>query len=578
MSIEEIRAALARLAELTDAELADLAAALRSYADGIDLANLTDDQVTELEELAAGQTAVQAAIAERETAATARADRAAAAIAALAPTPDPENDDPENEGDDPDADPETPEDATDPVPEPQPEAVAAGAARRPTGRQLARGAGRNAAPPAPVVPAAPQGVLVAAASLPGFATGQAVTSLPELAEGIIRRVTSTRYRSGTDDDPTPVASIRYAWPTERQLVRDNPAQNTARVNQIISRPALAAAGGLCAPLENIYDVPVIGVQARPVRDALAGFQAERGGIQYRVPPSLAALAGASSLWTMQNDIDAATAGGVDPVKPCLDVVCPSLQTGTVYAVPMCLTFRNVAARFDPEMVASNIEFAMIAHARLAENTLLAGITALSKTLTWPKALGATRDILALIDHLTAYHRSVYRLDIGAPQLRMAMPAWVHDMILTDMVRATHTADPEFLAIAEAAIAGWFGRRGITPVWHLDGTAAEVAGGGAPAVAAQFYSVVAANAAIPEFPDTVSINIWTEGDMLFLDGGQLDIGVVRDATLVQTNAYKQFSETFEGVVHRGLTDAYRVVATLSPNGTSAAPVDTSALED
>jgi hypothetical protein len=65
-------------------------------------------------------------------------------------------------------------------------------------------------------------------------------------------------------------------------------------------------------------------------------------------------------------------------------------------------------------------------------------------------------------------------------------------------------------------------------------------------------------------------LYPEGTFQFLDGGRLDLGVVRDNTLDATNDYVTFVETFESVAMRGL-ECYQVQSTVLPNGGSAGTV-------
>jgi hypothetical protein len=67
-------------------------------------------------------------------------------------------------------------------------------------------------------------------------------------------------------------------------------------------------------------------------------------------------------------------------------------------------------------------------------------------------------------------------------------------------------------------------------------------------------------------------MFAEGTFLFLDGGTLDLGVIRDSTLVGTNDYKMFVETFEGVAKIGV-ESLKVTSTISVNGVAAALRDT-----
>ena len=65
-------------------------------------------------------------------------------------------------------------------------------------------------------------------------------------------------------------------------------------------------------------------------------------------------------------------------------------------------------------------------------------------------------------------------------------------------------------------------------------------------------------------------LYVEGTYQFLDGGRLDLGVVRDSLLDSTNDYETFVEVFEAVAGRGI-DAYGVVQTILPTGGSAGTV-------
>jgi hypothetical protein len=76
----------------------------------------------------------------------------------------------------------------------------------------------------------------------------------------------------------------------------------------------------------------------------------------------------------------------------------------------------------------------------------------------------------------------------------------------------------------------------------------------------------------EFTDTFIWYLFAEGTFLFLDGGTLDLGIIRDSTLVGTNDYKMFVETFEGVAKVGV-ESLKVVSTINVNGVAAALRDT-----
>jgi len=65
-------------------------------------------------------------------------------------------------------------------------------------------------------------------------------------------------------------------------------------------------------------------------------------------------------------------------------------------------------------------------------------------------------------------------------------------------------------------------------------------------------------------------LFVEGTFQYLDGGRLDLGVVRDSILDATNDYETFVEVFENVAFRGI-EAYQVQSTILPTGGTAGTV-------
>lgn len=94
---------------------------------------------------------------------------------------------------------------------------------------------------------------------------------------------------------------------------------------------------------------------------------------------------------------------------------------------------------------------------------------------------------------------------------------------------------------------------------------------AVSIPSQVYALAAAGAEVPEFPAKIDSALYVTGTKLFLDGGTLDLGIVRDSELNSRNRYRQFFETFEGVADRGI-ESLRVVIPAVPAGMSAGTVD------
>jgi len=399
-------------------------------------------------------------------------------------------------------------------------------------------------------------VITAGADLPGITAGSELSSIADVAQALLTRKHGMGRTSGGDGEQHTVATFSTSFPDARMLRSNDIEGNRAKINAVVSPEAVVAAGGLTAPVETSYDIFELGeTSVRPVRDALAVFGADRGGLRFMTPPVLADLQGAVSVWTMQDDIDASTPEAPNPVKPCLRVAAGIEVTVYTDAIPLCLTFGNLSSRAYPELVERHTQLGMVQHARFAETRLLTRIGALSTAVTAAAELGAARDIFVQIEQAAAAYRSRYRLDPNAP-LRTIFPEWFKNALRADLTKQLpgDGRDGTF-NLADAEISKWFTTRNINVSWHLDGETGQIFG-------------AQAAGALLAFPSNVIWYLFSEGTFVFLDGGTLDLGLVRDSTLNGTNDYKIFLETFEGVAKVGV-ESLRVTSTLKIKGSSSA---------
>jgi hypothetical protein len=206
----------------------------------------------------------------------------------------------------------------------------------------------------------------------------------------------------------------------------------------------------------------------------------------------------------------------------------------------------------PELIARHNELGLIQHAREAEQNLLSKIGTASTAVTTTSLIGFGRDFLVQLGRAAAAYRSRHRLEVDAP-LRAIIPGWVKDAMVADLTLAM-PGDSTLNAYAE--IDGYVASRGVTLSASLDQNVFGSQG----------------TAALLEFADSFTWYLFAEGSFLFLDGGTLDLGIIRDSTLVGTNDYKMFVETFEGIAFIGV-EALAITSTISINGVAAALRDT-----
>jgi len=391
--------------------------------------------------------------------------------------------------------------------------------------------------------------ITAGADIPGYTAGSAITDMSEVAQAMSKRLHTLRRVNGGDGEQHIVASITTQYPEDRTLSTDAES-NWGKIQKVVGPEALVASGGHQAPFEVKYDIFGLGTAVRPVRDCLPRFQADRGGIRYIVPPVLSDYANAVGIWTAAND----SAETPSPsAKLSLTVTAASETTVATDAVTLQLQFGNLLTRAYPELIARHNELGLIQHAREAEGNLLSKIGDASTAVTSTSIIGVARDFLVQIGRAAAAYRSRHRLEADAP-LRAIMPAWIKDAMAADLALS---APGDNLLNAYGEIDGLLAARGINVCYTIDGSALTTSQG--------------ANA-MNEFTDTFVWYLFAEGTFLFLDGGTLDLGIIRDSTLVGTNDYKMFVETFEGVAKVGV-ESLKVTSTISVNGAAAALRDT-----
>lgn len=389
-------------------------------------------------------------------------------------------------------------------------------------------------------------VITAGADIPGYTAGGTMSDYDEIAQAMVSRLHGLRRVKGGDGEQHIVASITTKYPEARTLTQDTDS-NVAKIKAVSSPEAIIASGGHSTPFEVRYDIFSFGSTDRPIRDALPRFGADRGGIRYIQPPVLSEYGDAVGVWTNATD----TNPGTD-VKASLTVSAATELTVATDAVTLQLQFGNLMTRAYPELVARHNELALIQHAREAEQYLAGKIASGSTAVTTTSLIGVARDFLVQIGRAGAAYRSRHRLDPQMP-LRVIAPVWIKDAMVADLALAM-PGDNTLNATGE--IDGYLASRNVNITWSHDLNVFGSQGVGA----------------MNEFADSFTWYMFAEGTFLFLDGGTLDVGIIRDSTLVGTNDYKMFIETFEGVAKVGV-ESLAVTSTISVNGVAAALRDT-----
>jgi hypothetical protein len=506
----------------------------------------------------------------------------------------------------------------------------------------------SSAPPAPpALPDLPGGApapagsdagnwsIVAAADVPGVNAGSEMADLAVVASAMVRRRERFGQVPDGSSEKVSVATIRSGLGEARHLSNsDDLAVNLAKINNVVGQEAIVAAGGLCAPVTAYYPVMTLATASRPVRDSMAMFTADRGGIRYVPPPQISDVAAtarvtsadgvttngsptvtsatanfqsydvggtitgsitgipagaiilvvnsptsvtisanatattASNIFTITRPgpigyipmaTAAASLGGTDlqrvsAYKPCMHVICPAAVEILVAALSRCVEFDNFGARAYPEQVQAWLTIALAQWARRAETALLDRMKSSSTQVTAGAVNGASRQLVAQVVKAASYFRNRNRMDRDVP-LHVWFPAWTIDLAIADLVLGSGY-EVEFYSQARTLFETALRQANVNVSWYMDSATGngQLMNSGTRQTAG----------ALTTFPSTCVWYLAAEGSWLFLDGGELDLGLVRDSTLNTSNNYRIFGETWEEAALIG-PESLEVTSTVVASG-------------
>jgi hypothetical protein len=428
----------------------------------------------------------------------------------------------------------------------------------------------------------------AGGDIPGITSGMALKDHEDVIDVMTKKINALRGVSG-NNEPVIVASLIRDPETidESKLLRKaDPDGNSVKIRKFLQENESVesmVAAGWCAPRTPLYDIPGIGSTDTPVADSMASFGVDRGGIIWTEPPSLGALRSGNSpfmqafrfsrwdpnldpnnpgrsIYDVWNAVDYTTQPPtqINPVptvppdtKPCWDVPCGEERAADLIALPLCLCFDLLSSRTNPEFVKATTDLVQVAQAAFKEQWLMAqmwnapGVVNNDGGCTYGQPdvfLGITRDWLVTLRLTAAQFRWRNRLS-ATQQMRVYAPAWLRDAVASDLL--IQAPGDNTMSVGYNEVDGYLGDANIDAVWYIDDVPA---GPGQNPVndGSNFDSYCG-------YPAQAEWLMTTPGVFTRLDGGQVDLGVVRTKEDVQKNKFCEFAETFENVAYMGPTD-------------------------
>src|SRR5690606_15185910 len=420
---------------------------------------------------------------------------------------------------------------------------------------------RVSRPEPPAEDAGPLGqVLVAAADVPGIATGAPFRSWHDVAEATIRRFAAMPRG---DRPGAPSKRMTYGL---AQIVKPDTGLNLQRYNseqELIDHAAdearltggsLVAAGGWCGPAERWTDLC-------PELDSMDGLfdlpevTVTRGVVQYLQSPDYCAM------WDMVTDgfFGPMTSEQVDAgeEKPCVEIPCPDewLECSQE-AYGLCITAGILTNKSYPEWVSRFLRFALRAHARRMSAVKLKAVYDGSDDLGMPElGAGATASVLNAIELEVEWVRYRNRLARNA-SLEMVAPYWIRPAIRADLANREGL---DVFAVTDQQITAWFSRRGVRVQWVYAWQ--PLAGCDQPSP----DGLPGPATPITAYPERVEFLLYPAGTWVAAAQDIITIDTLYDSTLMRRNRYTAlFTEEALCVVQR-CTGSYRFSVAVCPNG-------------
>ena len=413
--------------------------------------------------------------------------------------------------------------------------------------------------------------VTASVDIPGVAHGGELPTLGSLADVVARKAKSMPVTQGQPSEQL-VASIRndFGHTVDDRTSRGEMKELIEYLTGPDKQQALVAGGGWCAPSEIRYDFFNIACEDGMID--LPTFGVSRGGIQFPTSPSLAdALGGGTAfaefaatlsnestpfLWTEASDIAAATG---DPTKPCIRVPCPDFEEVRLECYGYCLTAGNLTDDAFPEATANMLQLLMAAHAHVINARLIAQMLLASSATTTIDGGAATDAAAPRIYNAVGLAATDYRARYGMcidDILEVVLPYWVREVIRGDLA---WKAGVELQAVTNAEVDSYFTARNVRVQWVNDW---QVRG------ASQFGN----SSAMTAWPTTVDFLIYAAGTFVHGNGLSLDLGVIRDSVLNETNDHTAaWSEECHLIARVG-HESRRYTVGFQVNGSTSALLD------
>lgn len=386
-------------------------------------------------------------------------------------------------------------------------------------------------------------------------SGQHFASPAEVANAMWKkRMGFGNIPQGTREEMS-IATGTKVWADDIPSLGLDPIENLKAFNQLTQRGGLVASGAQCTPQTQLYDFFRLAEPIQDVENCIPTVQAPRGGIRYIQANCAIQGAGAVGIWGPS---------GIDPTdveseKPCARVTCPDIAEVLVEAVTQCTIFDNLQYRTFPELIENFLEDVAVQFTLKKQRYYLDAIDTASTLTVGIGSYGASRSLIYDLTVAANAYRKRHHMPRGA-RLQVMMPDWTVDVIKADLLNDGDLG-LNFMNVPDSFVVEALASRNLDVCFYYDDPTSTM--GDNTLTVAQ----AGAGAALNDYPCVASSYIYAPGTFVKLDGGSLDVGLVRDHSLNKTNDFAMFMEEWIGLAQLGC-ESVRIDSTVVPSGARA----------
>ena len=441
------------------------------------------------------------------------------------------------------------------------EAIAAGAQRSGPIHVTLSGVRRQRRDPEPT-DGGPRLTLVAAADLPGHATGSDITPA-QTAQAFLDRMRSinvgTMRRTHQAGKRTvqsfSLASVRKDFPDDLIVRNDNDSDEVLRHAADSSRlpGGSLTAAGWCSPSETLYEL----AEDAETTDGLFSLpevQVDRGGLRHTLGPDFSSIFANDDLsWNFDED-QVADGNYADygeeavETKPCFTVECPEFTEDRLDAAGICIRAGLLHERAYPETIERLVRGALVAHEFKQARRKLDHIATESTPIAMPAdPVGTLAPTLQAVELQIEDYRQRHRISRNR-MVELILPYWVRGAIRADLSRRLGV---DLLSVSNEQINGWLQQRGANPqfVYELDDLTGD------------------ADARL-SWPSEFKALIYLEGTWIAGTQAIITLESVFDSALVEQNVFTQLFTEEGWLVAKRFHDSRVVSVPICPDGHTA----------